>query len=49
MITGANSGIGKSVASQVAERGGTVHLVCRNAVSAEEARAEIKESTGNPV
>ena len=29
MITGANSGIGKDAATEIARRGGTVHLVCR--------------------
>ncbi|XP_059486771.1 dehydrogenase/reductase SDR family member 12-like [Neocloeon triangulifer] len=47
MITGSNSGIGKSMALEVAKRGGTVHLVCRNKTAAQEACDEIKTSTGN--
>ena len=41
MITGGNSGIGKCIALDIAKRGGTVHLVCRNAKSAEDAKNEI--------
>lgn len=47
MITGANSGIGKCIALEVAKRGGTVHLVCRNPTTAEEARKEISEAASN--
>lgn len=47
MITGANSGIGENVAQQVAKRGGTVHMVCRNALTAEDAKTRIIEYTNN--
>lgn len=47
LITGSNSGIGKQTALEVARRGGVVHLVCRNPVSAEEARTEISKITKN--
>ncbi|KAK3928117.1 Dehydrogenase/reductase SDR family member 12 [Frankliniella fusca] len=47
MITGANSGIGESVAQQVAKCGGTVHMVCRNAQTAEDAKARMIEKTDN--
>ncbi|XP_023335601.1 dehydrogenase/reductase SDR family member 12 [Eurytemora carolleeae] len=47
MITGANSGIGKETALEIAKRGGTVHLVCRNPQYGEAAKAEIMEATGS--
>ncbi|XP_066542776.1 dehydrogenase/reductase SDR family member 12 [Hoplias malabaricus] len=47
IITGANSGIGKSTAQEIAKRGGTVHLVCRNKSRAEEARKDIVEQSKN--
>ncbi|XP_072542759.1 dehydrogenase/reductase SDR family member 12 [Salminus brasiliensis] len=47
VITGANSGIGKATANEIAKRGGTVHLVCRNKSRAEEARKEIVEQSKN--
>ncbi|XP_067265252.1 dehydrogenase/reductase SDR family member 12 isoform X2 [Chanodichthys erythropterus] len=47
IITGANSGIGKATACEIAKRGGTVHLVCRNKDRAEEARKEIVEQSKN--
>ena len=49
MITGANSGIGKSTALALAGRGATVHIVCRNAARGEEARQDIVTRTGNDV
>lgn len=47
VITGANSGIGKATANEIAKRGGTVHLVCRNKSRAEEAKKEIVEQSKN--
>ncbi|XP_036401327.1 dehydrogenase/reductase SDR family member 12 [Megalops cyprinoides] len=47
MITGANSGIGKAAALEIAKRGGTVHLVCRNKDRAEAAKADIVEQSKN--
>ncbi|XP_072116853.1 dehydrogenase/reductase SDR family member 12 isoform X1 [Mobula birostris] len=47
LITGANSGIGKAAALEIAKRGGTVHLVCRNKERAEEAKAEIVNASNN--
>ncbi|XP_039601165.1 dehydrogenase/reductase SDR family member 12 [Polypterus senegalus] len=47
MVTGANSGIGKATATELAKRGGTVHLVCRNKDRGEEAKKEIIKSTNN--
>ncbi|KAK6486824.1 dehydrogenase/reductase SDR family member 12 [Huso huso] len=47
MITGANSGIGKAAAIEIAKRDGTVHLVCRNKDRAEEAKREIIAQSNN--
>lgn len=41
LITGANSGIGKETALEIAKRGGNVHIVCRNVERGEAAKAEI--------
>ena len=48
LITGANSGIGREVARQFAERAAfdTVYLACRNPAKAEAARAELEQVTG---
>ncbi|XP_013385879.1 dehydrogenase/reductase SDR family member 12 [Lingula anatina] len=47
MITGANSGLGKCAALDIAKRGGTVHMVCRNEERAEQAKQEIIAASGN--
>ncbi|XP_014029351.1 dehydrogenase/reductase SDR family member 12 [Salmo salar] len=47
VITGANSGIGKATAHEIAKRGGIVHLVCRNKERAQEAKEEIVEHSKN--
>ncbi|XP_047456651.1 dehydrogenase/reductase SDR family member 12 [Mugil cephalus] len=47
MITGANSGIGKATAQEIANRGGTVHMVCRNKGRADAAKDEIMERSKN--
>ncbi|XP_026766830.2 dehydrogenase/reductase SDR family member 12 [Pangasianodon hypophthalmus] len=47
IITGANSGIGKATAVEIAKRGGTVHMVCRNKDRADEARTHIVEQSKN--
>ncbi|CAK4504907.1 unnamed protein product [Aphanomyces euteiches] len=41
VVTGANSGIGKAVAEQLAEAGAHVHMVCRNAARAEAAKQSV--------
>ncbi|XP_065887052.1 dehydrogenase/reductase SDR family member 12-like [Dysidea avara] len=47
MVTGANSGIGRSTALELAKRGGTVHLVCRSAERGKEAQEAIIKETKN--
>lgn len=47
MLSGANSGLGKAMALDIAKRGGTVHLVCRNLQSAEMAKEDIIQISGN--
>ncbi len=47
MVTGANSGIGKEAALQLAERGARVVMVCRNRERGEPALEEIKAQSGN--
>lgn len=42
VITGANSGIGKAMAIQLAPSGARITMVCRNREKAEQARAEIE-------
>jgi len=47
LVTGANSGIGKSTALGLARRGATVVMVCRNSHKGEVARKEIQEISRN--
>lgn len=47
MVTGANSGIGKVVARELARMGSSVILVCRDPQKGEAARSEITAQTGN--
>ena len=51
LITGANSGIGKDVARQLALRSdvGRIYLACRNPARAQAAKAELETATGKPV
>jgi dehydrogenase/reductase SDR family protein 12 len=49
MVTGANSGIGKSTATEIAKRGATVYMVCRSKERGEKAQKEIIEQTKNDV
>jgi NAD(P)-dependent dehydrogenase (short-subunit alcohol dehydrogenase family) len=48
LVTGANSGLGKAVASALAGRGATVLMVCRDLGRGEAARQSILAATGNP-
>jgi retinol dehydrogenase 14 len=47
LVTGANSGIGKATALELAKKGATVVMVCRDKTKGEQARGEIIETTGN--
>jgi len=47
IVTGANSGIGKEIATYTAAKGAKLYLLCRSAERAEAARTEIMEKTSN--
>lgn len=47
VITGANSGIGKELATYVAAKGAKLYMLCRSAGRAEEAKEEIIQLTSN--
>ena len=47
LITGASSGIGKATAIELAQRGATVVMLCRNRAKGEAAAKEIGEKSGN--
>ena len=47
VVTGANSGIGKVIATELARMGANVVMVCRDPVKAEAAKKEIVSETGN--
>lgn len=47
LVTGANSGIGFATAQGLAERGATVHLLCRSADRGQAAETELRRRTGN--
>lgn len=51
LVTGANSGIGKDVARQLAEHHSfdRIYLACRNEAKAAQARAELETATGRSV
>ena len=47
VVTGANSGIGKETALELAKQGATIVMVCRNQARGAAAMAEIKRESGN--
>mmetsp|Transcript_22177 Transcript_22177/g.37007 ORF Transcript_22177/g.37007 Transcript_22177/m.37007 type:complete len:418 (+) Transcript_22177:87-1340(+) len=47
IVTGANTGIGKSISEELARRGWSVTLACRNPSKAEAAAADIRAITGS--
>jgi retinol dehydrogenase 12 len=47
VITGANSGIGKETAVDLAKRGGKIYIACRDVKRGEDALKEIKERSGS--
>ena len=47
IVTGANSGIGKITAIELAKLGATVVMLCRDKGRGEEARSEIKTESRN--
>jgi len=48
LVTGGNAGIGRATAAQLALRGATVRLVCRDPGRGEAARDELRAETGSP-
>ncbi|EDV59653.1 retinol dehydrogenase 13 [Drosophila erecta] len=47
IVTGANTGIGKETALEIARRGGTVYMACRDMNRCEKARKDIIKETNN--
>lgn len=47
IITGANTGIGKTTAIDLARRGGRVYMGCRNHKRGEDARLDVVQKSGS--
>ncbi|XP_016989689.1 retinol dehydrogenase 12 isoform X2 [Drosophila rhopaloa] len=48
IVTGGNTGLGKETVIELARRGATVYMACRNIEKGDRARKEIVKETGNP-
>lgn len=48
IVTGANSGIGRAVAQDLAHKGARVYLACRNHQAGEDTAFKLRKETGNP-
>jgi dehydrogenase/reductase SDR family protein 12 len=48
LVTGGNAGLGRAAARELASRGATLYLLCRNAKRGIEAASQIAEEAGNP-
>lgn len=47
IVTGCNTGIGKETVLDLASRGATIYMACRDMKKCDEARLKIIEKTGN--
>lgn len=47
IVTGCNTGIGKETVLELARRGATIYMACRDYQRCEVARREVIEKTGN--
>ncbi|GLI68163.1 hypothetical protein VaNZ11_012502 [Volvox africanus] len=47
MVTGANQGLGFETSQELARRGATLYMVCRNPIRGEEAVQKVRQVTGN--
>lgn len=47
IITGGNGGIGRETALDLAKRGGTIYIACRDIAKAENAKQDIIKQSGN--
>lgn len=47
LVSGANSGLGLGTAMWLAKLGGTVHMLCRNSKSGEEAKKSVEKESGS--
>ncbi|MEO8610874.1 MAG: SDR family oxidoreductase [Chloroflexota bacterium] len=48
LITGANGGLGKSIATAFAKKGATIYMLCRDRTRGLAAQSEVQTASGNP-